>query len=265
MTTCKLHACARCGVPHVPEELRARILSGEELDVEVVYHSSGVASNVLAHGTGALNIDVCRVPSAEPVQRAAGSPGFGAERKDGYRAGTGRDYGTAGRWPAHLTHDGSEDVEAAFAAFGTKSSHDAKGTWRKGVDGVCYSHYGATEPVSVGRGDTGTASRFFYCAKASKADRAGSKHPTVKPQRLMRWLVRLVTPPGGTVLDPFAGSGSTLTAALSEGFNAIGIEQDAEFVQDIHARLAAYESERAARAAASAEDVPPLLAAMAAE
>ena len=91
-----------------------------------------------------------------------------------------------------------------------------------------------------GHADSGGASRFFYCAKASKADRgAGNGHPTVKPVALMRWLVRLVTPPNGTVLDPFAGSGTTLVAAKAEGFNAIGIEREAEYVAIIKARVGA--------------------------
>ena len=101
-----------------------------------------------------------------------------------------------------------------------------------------------------GYGDSGGASRFFptfehdavpflYQAKASKRDRgAGNTHPTVKPSALMRWLVRLVTPPDGTILDPFAGSGTTLVAALAEGRQAIGIEREAEYVEIVKARLA---------------------------
>jgi site-specific DNA-methyltransferase (adenine-specific) len=84
----------------------------------------------------------------------------------------------------------------------------------------------------------GTASRFFYCAKASKTDRCGSKHPTVKPVALMRYLCRLVTPPGGTVLDPFAGSGTTGQAAVEEGFDVVLIEREAEYCADIRHRLA---------------------------
>lgn len=86
--------------------------------------------------------------------------------------------------------------------------------------------------------DAGSAARFFYSAKASKADRAGSKHPTVKPIALMQWLCRLVTPPGGTVLDPFAGSGTTGAAALAEGFNVVLCEREAEYVADIKRRFA---------------------------
>jgi DNA modification methylase len=83
----------------------------------------------------------------------------------------------------------------------------------------------------------GSAARYFYCAKASKADRAGSKHPTVKPVKLMQWLCRLLTPPGGVVLDPFAGSGTTGAAAILEGFRPILIEREDEYVADIRRRL----------------------------
>ena len=89
------------------------------------------------------------------------------------------------------------------------------------------------------RGDSGSAARFFYCAKASKHDRAGSKHPTVKPVNLIRWLARLVTPPNGLILDPFAGSGTTGAAAHLEGFRAVLVEREAEYFADIERRLAA--------------------------
>lgn len=92
-------------------------------------------------------------------------------------------------------------------------------------------------PCGPQYGDEGSAARFFYCAKAPTNERAGSKHPTVKPLALMRWLVRMVTPPGGLVLDPFAGSGSTGEAALSEGFRAVLIEHEHEYVVDIERRL----------------------------
>ena len=83
-----------------------------------------------------------------------------------------------------------------------------------------------------------SASRFFYCAKASKKDRGeGNNHPTVKPTDLMRYLCRLVTPPGGVVLDPFTGSGSTGKAALLEGFQFIGIEREQEYIEIASARI----------------------------
>jgi site-specific DNA-methyltransferase (adenine-specific) len=88
-------------------------------------------------------------------------------------------------------------------------------------------------------GERGSAARFFYCAKASRADRGGdNRHPTVKPTALMRYLCRLVTPPGGLVLDPFAGSGSTGKAAVAEGFRFIGIEREADYVEIARARIA---------------------------
>jgi site-specific DNA-methyltransferase (adenine-specific) len=86
--------------------------------------------------------------------------------------------------------------------------------------------------------DTGSAARFFYTAKASRAERGkGNNHPTVKPMDLMAYLCRLITPPGGIVLDPFCGSGTTLKAALSEGFSAIGIEKDAAYFEIIESRM----------------------------
>ena len=156
-----------------------------------------VAENVLAHGTGALNVDGCRVGMETrynaPATAAAGtfncSPGSG----ESY---TGKE--VQGRWPANLIHDGSDEVV----------------------------------------GLTGDAARFFYCAKASKADReANNNHPTVKPTALMQYLCRLVTPPGGVVLDPFMGSGSTGKAAALEGFDFIGIEREAEYLAIAEARI----------------------------
>jgi DNA modification methylase len=83
-----------------------------------------------------------------------------------------------------------------------------------------------------------SAARFFYCAKAGPEDRWGSRHPTVKPVELMKWLVQLVTPSGGTLLDPFAGSGTTGVAALATGRTAILIEQDESYIADIRDRIA---------------------------
>ena len=99
-------------------------------------------------------------------------------------------------------------------------------------------HDGSDEVVDLfPEANDSSAARFFYCAKASKKDRAGSKHPTVKPIALMRYLCRLITPPGGTVLDPFAGSGTTGDAAFLEGFRAALIERETEYLDDIAGRL----------------------------
>jgi DNA modification methylase len=193
-----------------------------------------VAENVQAHGTGALNIDGCRIPTAADDDIFAKNPhthgGFGHANAQVYGAGKGSDYRPqAGRWPANIVHDGSEEVLAAFP--------DAGGGYGK-RGGQRDSEYGFGGTMQeVGYGDQGSAARFFYTAKADANDRIGSKHPTVKPVDLMRWLCRLVTPPGGTILDPFAGTGTTGEAAFYEGFNAILIEREAEYVADIERRM----------------------------
>lgn len=186
-----------------------------------------VAHNVQTHGTGALNIEASRVPGGETVG-ASGRWGF--QQSSGWNANSveSRTQSTyehnKGRFPANLIHDGSEEVVrlfpteagAASPVRGDAPSRPAKNT---------YGEYGRK---GFGfHGDTGSAARFFYCAKASPSDRGeGNTHPTVKPLELMRYLVRLVTPPGGVVLDPFAGSGSTLVAAQSLGIRSVGVELD---------------------------------------
>lgn len=210
-----------------------------------------VAANVLQHGTGALNIDGCRVPSEKPdTTRGASSK---ASSMAGPLGAQGRivDDGM-GRWPANIIHDGSDEVLAEFPqATGQKAplSTDAASPKTATVYNA-RTRNDAPDPVRL---DSGSAARFFYTAKASAhdrhdglqhpgpqfkqgrmphdagevmAERRGNFHPTVKPTDLMRYLVRLVTPPGGTVLDHFCGSGSTLKAAELEGFDAIGIELD---------------------------------------
>ncbi|MFO0467645.1 MAG: DNA-methyltransferase [bacterium] len=178
-----------------------------------------VAENVLAHGTGALNVDECRVPGEPvPVFDTLGGRKFEQTHTQPERRTQQVGTSDAGRWPANLIHDGSEEVVGLL----------------------------------------NDAARFFYCAKASAKDRdegvAGvgalrdngrqsrprkNTHPTVKPTDLMRYLCRLVTPPGGTVLDPFMGSGSTGKAAMLEGFGFIGIERDPEYAKIAEARIGA--------------------------
>jgi site-specific DNA-methyltransferase (adenine-specific) len=139
----------------------------------------------------------------------------------------------AGRWPANVVHDGSEEVVGVFPQ--TKSGVKVGGGYiRKG--GTFGMFQGGKDGTAC-YGDTGSAARFFYSAKATKAERAGSKHPTVKPVNLMRWLCKLVTPPGGLVLDPFAGSGTTGLAAVSEGFSAVLCEAEDEYVADMRNRF----------------------------
>jgi len=196
-----------------------------------------VAENVLAHGTGALNVDGCRVPTDEKLEEKEMSCNVEDKFWKGKKP---RLCGSheSGRWPANLIHDGSEEVVGLFPCD-----------------------------------DSGSAARFFYCAKASKADRdagcegleakqgcadyrpnddgthglqsrlhgASTKgwnhHPTVKPTDLMRYLCRLVTPPGGVVLDPFMGSGSTGRGAILEGFRFVGVEREADYLAIARARI----------------------------
>ena len=199
-----------------------------------------VAANVLEHGTGALNIDGCRVeaPDGRPLiesKSEASLNAFGNGLNGSRSAGV----TTRGRWPANLIHDGSDEVVGAFPqAPGQMAKASTSDTQRAGQNtyGVMARGSNGQEP----RDDTGSAARFFYCAKASKKDRGTENHhPTVKPTDLMRYLVRLVTPPGGVVLDPFMGSGSTGKACMREGMRFIGCEMSPEYLAIAKARIAA--------------------------
>ena len=206
-----------------------------------------VAANVLAHGTGALNIDGCRV-EGDDAPEGRSRHGGGLMQGSSFQMPDSRSSMPAGRWPANLIHDGSEEVVALFPESKGRQG-DVRGTEasRTGGEGTnCYGEYGRV--ASAKRGDAGSAARFFYCAKASKADRdeglegeLRNTHPTVKPTALMRYLCRLVTPPGGVVLDPFTGSGSTGKAAMLEGFRFIGCELDPDYAAIARARIAAAE------------------------
>lgn len=192
-----------------------------------------VAANVLAHGTGAINIDGCRVAGSEDTARPQGK-----DIKGGNWSGTGgrsdlTTGGGTGRWPANLIHDGSDEVVALFpeSSVTGRRSTDSKTAVVEGATWLTNNHQ-STEYT-----DSGSAARFFYCAKASASDRGqGNTHPTVKPNALMRYLVRLVTPPGGTVLDPFNGSGSTWVACKQEGFGYWGFELDPRYCEISRAR-----------------------------
>jgi len=202
-----------------------------------------VAENVQTHRVGALNINGCRIPTDDNLNGGAYAAEGGRSVSGSLHGGsgmnqpgktTGKEFTPPpGRWPANIIHDGSDEVIAAFPA----NAGGGYGTENKTSSGVYGAYSGATKGRLVGFGDAGSAARFFYTAKASKAERQGSKHPTVKPLALMRYLCRLVTPPGGTVLDPFAGTGTTGQAAREEGFNAVLIEREDEYVADIRRRL----------------------------
>jgi site-specific DNA-methyltransferase (adenine-specific) len=206
-----------------------------------------VAANVLAHGTGGLNIDGCRV-GANGDRLGGGristtTDGWDrpwkhdSEAVEACKARGNEAVAKAeqlGRWPANFIHDGSEEVLALFPETTSGSLTGQPRTENK-IYGSAANTLGTPR---FHEGDSGSAARFFYCAKASKKDRGGSnKHPTVKPTDLMRYLCRLITPPGGVILDPFMGSGSTGKAAILEGFRFIGIEKEAEYLEIAKARI----------------------------
>lgn len=229
-----------------------------------------VAENVLAHGTGALNIDGCRVGWPNGKAPEIGTPAWGGPAKK-LTAVPGQDGETveraephqAGRWPANLIHDGSEEVLAAFPQAPGQQG-DLKETGRPRPSSGRFGDMAPPHAHAARIETDKSAARFFYCAKASRKDRheglddpgsqfkhgttlrqventktTGNNHPTVKPTDLMRYLCRLVTPPGGVVLDPFMGSGSTGKAAVLEGFRFIGIEREAEYLEIARARIQA--------------------------
>lgn len=202
-----------------------------------------VAGNVLTHGTGALNIDGCRVVTDDSLARRYGGENevygqFSMPR------GTVTGQGVTGRWPANVVLDESQAAALDQQTGTLKSGFMAAETDRTVRQGDAYGQFAARTATAT-YGDSGGASRFFptfrYQAKAPTRERVkldGVAHPTVKPLDLMRWLVRLVTPPGGVVLEPFAGSGTTVEACVLEGFRCVAIEREADYLPLIVARLA---------------------------
>lgn len=223
-----------------------------------------IANNVLTYGVGGLNIDGSRV-GTEGGSTRGDEPSTHLSPSGAFNTGHDIVKLDAGRWPANFIHDGSDEVVGLFP-------DTAKGTARVGKPGGSTFGGGemSDEVIGTWYGDSGSAARFFYCAKTSKRDRnegldgfeakrdhdgraegkiGGNNprnrtnaekvnhHPTVKPTSLMQYLVRMVTPPKGTVLDPFMGSGSTGKACVYEGFNFIGIDQSAEYVEIARARI----------------------------
>ena len=233
-----------------------------------------VANNVLTYGTGGLNIDGSRVGSEGGTARdgKADQPNdSGWENMRGH----GIAQLNSGRWPANFIHDGSDEVVALFPDTKATGSGKVSG-FRKGGASENSVGLAGIKNAADGFSDSGSAARFFYCAKASKRDRnegldgfiskftaaaefrpnhmekalegesgnpygrfqpVANHHPTVKPTSLMQYLVRLITPPNGTVLDPFMGSGSTGKACAYDGFDFIGIDQSAEYVAIARARI----------------------------
>ena len=235
-----------------------------------------VAANVLAHGTGALNIDGCRIATQDTYDYPNGAGG------NTFSVGRGVD-GTrtkpvvsnpSGRWPANVLHDGSDEVLELFPeSNGSGPARTLKRSAKPEQQGWGMNTL-ASDEVGLQDAGKGSAARFFYCAKASKKDRdeglegfspknnmrvngpreneeakhatlRANHHPTVKPTALMRYLCRLITPPGGIILDPFCGSGSTGKAAVLEGFDFIGIDLSPEYIAIADARIAAVSRQEA--------------------
>jgi len=219
-----------------------------------------VAENVLLWGTGGINIEGSRITTDPTVddKRLVGNGCWQTDKgmvKNIYMGGyVGTPFvsSSLGRFPANLIHDGSPEVIAMFP-----KNAGAAAPVKMGMDGASNGIYGDFKSKgdngATFYNDKGSAARFFktcewsnedlwpliYCAKASKSDRGmGNTHPTVKPVSLMKYLIKLVTPPGGVVFDPFAGSGTTLVGAEEMGFGYVGIEKEKEHVEIINLRLA---------------------------
>jgi site-specific DNA-methyltransferase (adenine-specific) len=208
--------------------------------------SGTVAANVLAHGTGALNIDGCRIETDwanDPNRR-------GWQGGNSQSVGVCGNFGTTGervaqpndlgRWPANVVLDEDQAAELDAQSGELSSGLARAGDRAESRGGEIYGKDAGYIRSGDSYGDTGGASRFFYVAKADSSERVrldGIAHPTVKPIALMRWLVRLVTPPGGTVLEPFAGSGTTVEACLLEGFQCVAIEREADYLPLIVQRI----------------------------
>jgi DNA modification methylase len=194
-----------------------------------------VADNVLSYGTGAININDCRVNLDGNYKSKSNGRPSQTKLYDNYNSENANIPDTIGRWPANIIHDDSDEVLNYFPitkSVATKNNIDSY----DGQSNVKFLR-GQSNPNNQ-RSDSGSAARFFYSAKTSKSDREdGNDHPTVKPTDLMRYLCRLVTPPNGTVLDPFMGSGSTGKAALLEGFDFIGIEKEIKYFKIAQQRI----------------------------
>ncbi|HHI0063361.1 TPA: site-specific DNA-methyltransferase [Escherichia coli] len=232
-----------------------------------------VSANMNEHGTGAINIDACRIPTDEALN--GGTDGLLSHHREGTEPFADYEQAPEGRWPANIIHDGSEAVVSAFPdAKGQQG--DLKETGRARPSQGRYGDMAPPKAHAARVESEKSAARFFYCAKVKPKERdeglerfiatsasdmtggrkegsvgindpragagrtngAKNNHPTVKPIALMSYLCRLITPPGGTVLDPWMGSGSTGRAAIEEGFNFIGIDLNPDYVTIASARIA---------------------------
>lgn len=222
-----------------------------------------VAENVLQYGTGAFNIDGCRVGHNEEIKIMKSQNRINSLYKQSGRQIATTELKPNGRWPANLIHDGSAEVLAGFPETANSSRPNSLNKEYKQNSTI---PFGKIVKHNSLHNDRGSAARFFYCAKASKRDRDEgcgefeerarqtmyngmggqpdqnkannrNNHPTVKPTDLMRYLCRLITPPNGLILDPFTGSGSTGKAAMLEGFRFLGFEMEPQYIEIATARI----------------------------
>jgi DNA modification methylase len=265
--------CSRCGKSVIPSGLGTALKPAyEPIVVARKPFLGSVAQNVEQHGTAALNIDDCRIDTTDDVPVFHSTGGRKFEQPDSQPDRRNQQIGThdLGRWPANVVID---DIAAAAIDEQTGNLTSGANPTRRGSDKFrdTYGVFKGQEECDAARGiDIGGASRFYYCAKPSREERdmgcydvapqqrddsrkdvnpggdnprnrgvqrRGNFHPTVKPVELMRWLVRLVTPIGGTVLDPFTGSGTTGMACVYEQRQFIGIEREAEYVEIAKRRI----------------------------
>lgn len=211
-----------------------------------------VAENCLKWGVGGINIDACRVPvnpniddMKREVYRGERSVESDWAKNSGFKNETNKFTGVpeSGRFPANLIHDGSDEVVGLFpeskGQCGAISGHKNDRQSKNGI----YGKYPPANDFPI-RNDSGSASRFFYCAKASKSERGeGNNHPTVKPVKLMKYLITLITPKNGIVLEPFGGSGTTAVGCLETGSPFIIIEREPEYIEIIKKRVQAHRAE----------------------
>lgn len=204
---------------------------------------STVAANVVKWGTGGINIDECRI-SFESGGTPSSNPSLRRNEGAAYRGssmfqagGVNRVARSSGRWPANTLFD-EEAAQMLDEQSGITSRKDLRAECKtKGMGAGLYEG-GVIEKASRVPDYGGGASRFFYVAKAPPSERKDSTHPTQKPIKLMQYLIKLITPPNGTVLDPFAGSGTTGVAAKQLNFNFIGIEREQEYLEIAQRRTA---------------------------
>ena len=212
-----------------------------------------VAANVLKYGTGGINIDESRIATNPDVDDARlGGNGSWKTDKASANVGNaptkGNDISSSeqGRFPANLIHDGSEEVAELFPESNSARVGNPNNP-KRGTNHTATSYGQGDGKITHDFRDNGSAARFFYVPKTSKKDRndgaENNNHPTVKPTDLMRYLVTMVTPKGGTTLDPFMGSGSTGRGAKLGGFNFIGIELDPDYLEIARARIDAIKEE----------------------